>query len=77
MRFTGLTENVSLKPAGRDDAEREMLPENPLLVRVTIELVDIPRSVFRDCGLGEMLKSPLTVRGSHGLGATLLFASPL
>jgi len=74
---TGLKEKLSPKPDGEDEAEKRMFPEKPLLVTVIVVLIGIPKSVFNDCGLAEMAKSPLIVSGSQGLMATLLLASPL
>jgi hypothetical protein len=54
VTVTGLSEKVTPKPDGEDDAERRMLPEKPLLVAVMVVLIGIPTSVFKDCGVPEM-----------------------
>ncbi len=65
VRATGLTLNETVGPlatTGDTEAESETALDSPKLLRMMVELTELPAATLPEAGLARMVKFPITVR---------------
>ncbi len=65
VRATGFTLNETVGPlatTGRTEKESETVLDRPKLLRMIVELTELPATTLPEAGLASMVKFPMTVR---------------